>query len=191
IAQHTHCRFCQMNAVAAGIKDVREILEEARTELQQTGMRTILFVDELHRFNRAQQDVLLPDVEEGVIILIGATTQNPFFAINSPLLSRSQIFTFEPLTKEHIKTIVRRALADTERGLGAIPINMHDDALEFLAEISDCDARRALMALEIGVRSSINPLTPALSPEAGEREKTALSPSPPASGGEGRGEGGS
>jgi len=85
-----------VNAAAAGIKEVRELLAEARTELEQTGKRTILFVDELHRFNRAQQDVLLPDVEEGRIILIGATTQNPFFAINSPLLSRSQIFTFEP-----------------------------------------------------------------------------------------------
>src|SRR5207244_8127325 len=143
----------QINTVAAGIKDVREILEEARTELQQAAMRTILFVDELHRFNRAQQDVLLPDVEEGVIILIGATTQNPFFAINSPLLSRSQIFTFEPLTREHIKLLIRRALEDRERGLGTVPVNLHDDALDFLAEISDGDARRALTALEIGVLS--------------------------------------
>src|SRR5438876_1585954 len=128
IAQHTHCRFCQINAVAAGIKDVREILEEARTELQQAGMRTILFVDELHRFNRAQQDVLLPDVEEGVVILIGATTQNPFFAITSPLVSRSQIFTFEPLSKDHVKTLVRRALADKERGLGNTAVNLQEDA---------------------------------------------------------------
>ena len=100
IAQHTQCRFCPLNAVAAGVKEVRELLQEARHELEATGRRTILFVDELHRFNRAQQDVLLPDVEEGRVILIGATTQNPFFAINSPLLSRSQIFTFEPLTRE-------------------------------------------------------------------------------------------
>src|SRR5947209_1473422 len=131
IAQHTHCRFRQINAVATGIKEVREILEEARIELEQNGMRTILFVDELHRFNRAQQDVLLPDVEEGVVILIGATTQNPFFAINSPLLSRSQIFTFEPLTREHIKIILRSALADAERGLGKTPIQMTDEALDF------------------------------------------------------------
>src|SRR5712691_8106810 len=154
IAQHTHCRFCQINAVAAGIKEVREILEEARTELQQTGMRTILFVDELHRFNRAQQDVLLPDVEEGVVILIGATTQNPFFAINSPLLSRSQIFTFEPLTREQIKTILRWALVDRERGLGKVAVTMHPEAVEFLADICDGDARRALSALEIGVLSA-------------------------------------
>jgi putative ATPase len=111
-------------------------------------------VDELHRFNRAQQDVLLPDVEQGVVILIGATTQNPFFAINSPLLSRSQIFTFEPLTREHIKVLLRRALADNERGLGSIPVNISEEALEFLAEMSDGDARRALTALDLGVLSS-------------------------------------
>jgi putative ATPase len=155
IAQHTHCRFRQINAVATGIKEVREILEEARTELEQTGMRTILFVDELHRFNRAQQDVLLPDVEEGVVILIGATTQNPFFAINSPLLSRSQIFTFEPLKCDHIKTILRSALEDKERGLGNMPVQMADEAVDFLAEISDGDARRALTALEVGVLSAL------------------------------------
>src|SRR5207249_542497 len=112
-----------------------------------------LFLDELHRFNKAQQDLLLPDVEDGVIILIGATTQNPFFAINSALLSRSQIFTFQPLGRDHIKELIRRALADPERGLGKIAVNMHDDALEFLAEMSDGDARRALSALEIGVLS--------------------------------------
>jgi putative ATPase len=154
IAAHTRARFRPLNAVAAGIKDVRELLHEARAALEDAGQRTILFVDELHRFNRAQQDVLLPDVEEGIVILIGATTQNPFFAINSPLLSRSQIFTFEPLSREHIKTVLRRALADGERGLGAVPIEMTDAALDFLAEVSDGDARRALTALEIGVRST-------------------------------------
>jgi putative ATPase len=154
IAGHTQSRFRQLNAVAAGIKEVRELLNEARVELENRGQRTILFVDELHRFNRAQQDVLLPDVEEGIVILIGATTQNPFFAINSPLLSRSQIFTFEPLTRDHIKLILKRALADSERGLGQVAVNIHEDALDFLAEISDGDARRALTALEIGVRSA-------------------------------------
>src|SRR2546430_5523834 len=154
IAQHSQCHFRQINAVAAGIKEVRELLDEARKELEESARRTILFVDELHRFNRAQQDVLLPDVEEGRITLIGATTQNPFFAINSPLVSRSQVFTFEPLTREHIKTLLVRALADTERGLGETPVNLHPDALEFLAEMSDGDARRALTALEIGVKSS-------------------------------------
>ena len=154
IAQHTQCQFRQLNAVSAGIKEVRELLEKARSELEQTGKRTILFVDELHRFNRAQQDVLLPDVEEGRVILIGATTQNPFFAINSPLLSRSQIFTFEPLTREQIKILIQRALADPDRGLGKMQINLKADALEFLAEMSDGDARRALTALEIGVLSA-------------------------------------
>jgi putative ATPase len=154
IAQHTHCRFRPVNAVATGIKEVRELLADARRELEAGGVRTILFVDELHRFNRAQQDVLLPDVEEGIVILIGATTQNPFFAINSPLLSRSQIFTFEPLTREQIKLLIRRALADAERGLGQIPVTLHEDALDFLAETSDGDARRALTALEVGVLSA-------------------------------------
>jgi putative ATPase len=154
IARHTRCRFRQLNAVAAGIKEVRELLLEARTELETSGQRTILFVDELHRFNRSQQDVLLPDVEEGIVTLIGATTQNPFFAINSPLLSRSQIFTFEPLSREEIKVLLRRALADRERGLGKIPVHLTDEALDFLAEISDGDARRALTALEVGVLSA-------------------------------------
>src|SRR5947208_11371753 len=153
IANHTRCVFRQVNAVAAGIKEVRELLAEARAELETSGRRTILFVDELHRFNRAQQDVLLPDVEEGRVILIGATTQNPFFAINSPLLSRSQIFTFQPLSREDIKVLLHRALTDTERGLGKLNVRASEEALDFLAEICDGDARRALSALEIGVLS--------------------------------------
>ncbi len=154
IARQTRCHFRQLNAVAAGIKEVREFLQEARRELEETGRRTILFVDELHHFNRAQQDVLLPDVEEGRVILLGTTTQNPFFAVNSPLLSRSQIFTFEPLTREHIRALLLRALTDAERGLGGVPVNPSDDALVFLAEMSDGDARRALTALEVGVLST-------------------------------------
>ena len=157
IANHTQCVFRQVNAVAVGIKEVRELLEEARAELADSGRRTILFVDELHRFNRAQQDVLLPDVEEGRIILIGATTQNPFFAINSPLLSRSQIFTFLPLTTDQIKVLLGRALNDKERGLGGKRINAAEDALDFLAMICDGDARRALSALEVGVLSMETP----------------------------------
>src|SRR5688500_7250995 len=153
IANHTKSRFKPMNAVAAGIKEVREVIAEARKHLEDLGERTILFLDEIHRFNRAQQDVLLPDVEEGIVILIGATTQNPFFAINTPLLSRSQIFTFEPLTREHIATVIKRALADKERGLGDTPVTLTDDALAFLCEVSDGDARRALTAIEIGVKS--------------------------------------
>src|ERR1051325_403069 len=122
IAQHTKSRFRVLNATSSGTKEVRELLEQARRDLELHGERTILFVDEIHRFNKAQQDVLLPDVEEGVVILIGATTENPFFAINSPLLSRSQIFTFEPLTREQVKTLIRRALEDKERGLGSVPV---------------------------------------------------------------------
>jgi putative ATPase len=155
IANHTKSRFKPMNAVAAGIKEVREVLAEARRHLEELGERTILFLDEIHRFNRAQQDVLLPDVEEGIVILIGATTQNPFFAINSPLLSRSQIFTFEPLSRYDIRTLVTRALTDSERGLGKFPVTLTDDAMSFLIEVCDGDARRALTALEIGVKSSL------------------------------------
>lgn len=154
IAQQTRCHFRQVNAVAVGIKEVRELLDQARADLETGGQRTILFVDELHHFNRSQQDILLPDVEEGRIILIGATTHNPFFAINSPLLSRSQIFTFESLTREQIVTLLRRALADKGRGLGNIPVQITDEALAFLAEMSDGDARRALSALEVGVLST-------------------------------------
>ncbi len=155
IANQTKSLFRPMNAVSAGIKDVREVLTQARHDLEDRGRRTILFLDEIHRFNRSQQDVLLPDVEEGVVILIGATTQNPFFAINTPLLSRSQIFTFESLTREHIATVIRRALADKERGLGDTPVSLTDDAMAFLCEACDGDARRALTALEIGVKSHL------------------------------------
>src|SRR5438445_977760 len=147
IASHTKGRFRPLNAVSSGTKEVRELLDEARTELEESGRRTILFVDELHRFNKAQQDVLLPDVEEGGVVLIGATTQNPFFAVNAPLLSRSQIFTFEPLSREDILTLLRRALADRERGLGDIDVHAAEEALAFLAETCDGDARRALNAL--------------------------------------------
>jgi putative ATPase len=154
IARQTHCHFRPLSAVAAGIKEVRETLLEARAALEESGRRTVLFVDELHHFNRSQQDVLLPDVEEGRIILLGTTTQNPFFAVNSPLLSRSQIFHFEPLTREHIKILLTRALADRERGLGGIQVEISAEAVDFLAEISDGDARRALTALEVGVLST-------------------------------------
>jgi putative ATPase len=162
IANHTKSRFAPLNAVAAGIKEVRELLAEARGHLEELGERTILFIDEIHRFNRAQQDVLLPDVEDGVVILIGATTQNPFFAINTPLLSRSQIFRFEPLSRADIRALIRRALSDKERGLGNLNVTITDDALAFLVEACDGDARRALTALEIGVKS-------ALAPESGRK----------------------
>ncbi len=154
LAGASRSKFVQLSAVTSGVKELREVLEEARDRLSASGNKTLLFVDEIHRFNKSQQDVLLPDVEEGIVILVGATTQNPFFAINSALVSRSRVFQFEPLSKEDVKTLVRRALADRERGLGRIEVRMHDDALEFLAEVSDGDARRALGALEVGVLST-------------------------------------
>lgn len=154
LASESRSYFRQLNAVTSGVKDVRELLTEAQDRLAADGRKTLLFVDEIHRFNKAQQDVLLPDVENGVVLLVGATTQNPFFAINSALVSRSQVFQFEPLAADDIKGVIHRALADEHRGLGKIPVTMHEDALEFLAEVSDGDARRALSALEVGVLSS-------------------------------------
>lgn len=152
----TECRaaFRQVSAVTSGVKELREVLEAARDRLATDAQTTLLFVDEIHRFNKAQQDVLLPDVEEGIVILVGATTQNPFFSINSALVSRSRVFQFEPLSKDDIKTLLRRALADKERGLGREDVRLDEEAEEFLAEVSDGDARRALSALEIGVLSS-------------------------------------
>jgi putative ATPase len=147
-------RFVQLSAVTSGVKELREVLEKAKDELAGGGLRTLLFIDEIHRFNKTQQDALLPDVEEGIVTLVGATTSNPFFAVNSALVSRSRIFQFESLSNEDIKSLLRRALADKYRGLGDQAVRMHDDALQFLAESSDGDARRALSALEVGVLSS-------------------------------------
>ena len=154
LATESRSHYQQLNAVTSGVKELREVIEAARDRLAAAGQKTLLFVDEIHRFNKAQQDVLLPDVEDGSIVLVGATTQNPFFAINSALVSRSRIFQFQPLSNDDIKTLVRRALADRERGLGKEDVRLDDDALDFLAEVSDGDARRALAALEVGVLSS-------------------------------------
>ena len=140
--------------MTSGVKDLREVLEEARHELAAGGQKTLLFIDEIHRFNKAQQDALLPDVEEGVVTLVGATTSNPFFAVNSALVSRSQIFQLEPLSPDDVKILLRRALKDEYRGLGRHDIRMADEALDYLAQVCDGDARRALAALEIGVLSS-------------------------------------
>jgi putative ATPase len=155
IAHHTRAAFEQAHAAGAGVKDVREVIERARARLESTGQRTVFFLDEIHRFNRAQQDVLLNDVERGVIILIGATTENPFFAVNSPLISRSQIFQFEPLSEEDVAALIRRALTDEQRGLGAYRATIIDEALVFLATASDGDARRALTAVEVAVLSQL------------------------------------
>jgi len=154
LAQATRSKFRQLSAVASGVKELREVLDEARDRLSTTGSKTLLFIDEIHRFNKSQQDVLLPDVEEGVVTLVGATTQNPFFALNSALVSRSRVFQFAPLSVDDVKGLVRRALADKDRGLGNYDVRLHDDALDFLAEVSDGDARQALGALEVGVLST-------------------------------------
>lgn len=153
IAARTQAAFESVNAAAIGVKEVREILQLARDRLELDGRRTVLFLDEIHRFNRAQQDVLLGDVEDGIVILIGATTENPFFSVNSPLVSRSQIFQFESLTEDDLKGLMQRALADAEHGLGKFNATITDEASNFLARTSDGDARRALTALEVAVLS--------------------------------------
>ncbi len=171
--------FQQISAVTSGVKDLREVLDKARDNLVTGGPRTLLFVDEIHRFNKSQQDALLPDVEEGVVTLVGATTSNPFFAVNSALVSRSQIFQFEPLSVDDIKQLLRRALADRTRGLGNFEVQADEDALEFLAQVSDGDARRALTALEIGVLSCNEKpihLTKELAAESVQRKAISYDP---------------
>jgi len=153
VAATTRAAFEQVNAAAVGVREIREIIERAKQRLESSGQRTVLFIDELHRFNRAQQDVLLPDVENGILILIGATTENPFFAVNSPLVSRSQVFQFQPLAEEAVATLVRRAIADPVNGFGRLKIDIADEAVRHWAVMSDGDARRALTALEIAVLS--------------------------------------
>jgi putative ATPase len=154
LAKTTGQTFRQLNAVTSSVKELREVLDEARQQLSAGGPKTLLFIDEIHRFNRAQQDALLPDVEEGIVTFVGATANNPFFFVNPALISRSHVFEFEPLSAEEIKHVLLRALNDKERGLGMYEVHMHVEALNFLAETCDGDARRALNALEIGVLSS-------------------------------------
>jgi putative ATPase len=153
IASHTNRRFRRLNATMAGVKEVRAILEEARNHLAADGRQTVCFIDEIHRFSRSQQDILLPDVEDGSIALIGATTANPFFSLVAPLVSRSQIFEFQELTKLEIRRLLDRALSDSDRGLAVHDTHVDDGALDLLVELSDGDARRALSALEIAVLS--------------------------------------
>lgn len=150
ISNKTDAVFERVNAVASNVEELRKILASAQNRRLTTGRKTIVFIDEIHRFNKAQQDVLMPDVENGTIILIGATTMNPFFSLVSPLLSRSLVFELKPLEKEDILILLNRAVADKERGLGFLNIEDDPAALDFLAEICDGDARKALNALEIG-----------------------------------------
>ena len=151
IANTTSARFKQINATVAGKKDMEEVVKEAQQHLGMYGKKTILFVDEIHRFNKGQQDYLLPFVEDGTLILIGATTENPYFEVNSALLSRSIVFELKPLGKEDICKILERAVSDCERGMGSYHAVLHEDAKSFLADIAGGDARAALNALELGI----------------------------------------
>ena len=153
IANTTSARFEQLNATVAGKKDMEQVVQDAKDALGMYGKRTILFIDEIHRFNKGQQDYLLPFVEDGTILLIGATTENPYFEVNGALLSRSVIFELKPLSKEDIEELIRRAVYD-QRGMGAYQAQIEPDALEFLADIAGGDARAALNAVELGVMTT-------------------------------------
>ncbi|RYD76557.1 MAG: replication-associated recombination protein A, partial [Verrucomicrobiaceae bacterium] len=150
IAHSTESRFERLSGVESNVADIRRVIATAGNRLKNSGVKTILFIDEIHRFNKAQQDILLPDVENGTIRLIGATTHNPFFYVNSPLVSRSQVFQLEPITPAHLVALQRRALTDKERGLGNLNVQADEDALVHLATVADGDARKCLNALEIG-----------------------------------------
>lgn len=151
IANTTSAEFMQMNATVAGKKDMESVIEQAKNNLGMYGKRTILFIDEIHRFNKGQQDYLLPFVEDGTIILIGATTENPYFEVNGALISRSSVFELKPLDKEDVKILLKRAVYDTEKGMGTYHGEIDEDALEFLSDISGGDARNALNAIELGI----------------------------------------
>lgn len=151
IAHTTSAEFTQINATVAGKKDMEAVVEKAKQLRGMYRRRTILFVDEIHRFNKGQQDYLLPFVEDGTIILIGATTENPYFEVNGALISRSSIFELYPLEKEDIKTLIKRAVYDKEKGMGSYGAEIEEDALEFLADVSGGDARNALNAVELGI----------------------------------------
>lgn len=151
IANTTSAEFTQINATVAGKKDMEEVVQKAKDSMGMYGKRTILFVDEIHRFNKGQQDYLLPFVEDGTLILIGATTENPYFEVNGALISRSVVFELKPLSKDDIKTLIHRAVYDVERGMGSYDAVMDEDAADFLADMADGDARSALNAVELGV----------------------------------------
>lgn len=151
IASTTSAEFKQINATVAGKKDMEAVVEEAKQTLGMYGKKTILFVDEIHRFNKGQQDYLLPFVEDGTLILIGATTENPYFEVNGALISRSSIFELQPLSKEDIKTLLTRAVYDQEKGMGSYQAMIDPEALDFLADIAGGDARNALNAIELGI----------------------------------------
>jgi len=154
IADITHAKFVRLSGVESNVAEMRRALAAATNRIRTSGQKTILFIDEIHHFNKAQQDILLPDVESGNLRLIGATTYNPFFYVNSPLVSRSQVFQLESLSVVELETLIDRALADTERGLGNYNVKIDNDAKKQLAKLSDGDARKCLNALEIGVMTT-------------------------------------
>lgn len=151
IANTTKSEFVQINATTAGIKDIKDTVTAAKERLGMFGKKTILFIDEIHRFNKTQQDTLLPHVEDGTLVLIGATTENPYFEVNGALLSRSRIFELKPLEKDDIKQLIYRAVTDSERGMGTYRVKIEEDAADFLADTANGDARAALNAVELGV----------------------------------------
>ncbi len=154
IANTTSAEFTQINATVAGKKDMEEVVKAAKDRLGMYGKKTILFIDEIHRFNKGQQDYLLPFVEDGTLILIGATTENPYFEVNSALISRSIIFELKPLSMEDVKTLIRRAVYDKEKGMGAYDAVIDEEALTFLADVAGGDARHALNAVELGIMTT-------------------------------------
>jgi putative ATPase len=154
IAATTQSRFERLSGVEGNVADIRRVVAQASNRLQNSGQKTILFIDEIHRFNKAQQDVLLPDVESGLLRLVGATTHNPFFYVNSPLVSRSQIFQLEPISIDDLLELIARAVADRERGLGNVRLSLDKEAAKHLATVSDGDARKCLNALEIAARTT-------------------------------------
>ncbi len=151
IARQTESNFIKLNAVTSGVKDIRQVIETAENNLNLHNNKTILFIDEIHRFNKSQQDALLPAVEEGVVVMIGATTENPYFEVNSPLLSRSRIFRLNPLTEDNIVEILNRALNNKDRGLGEYDVSITNEEFKIIARLSEGDARTALNALELAV----------------------------------------
>ena len=179
LAGETEREFEQLSAIMHGVKDLREVLARARDNLASGGRGTLLFIDEIHRFNKSQQDAMLADVEDGIVTLIGATTSNPFFAVNGALVSRSQVFQFEPLSDDEIAQLVQRALDDEQRGLGRFDISIEPDALTYLAKTCDGDARKALSVLETAViaaggdlddeKRSINITKPIMRTAVGQR----------------------
>ena len=151
IANTTKAAFFRLNAVTAGVKDIKHVVEDTQNTFMNPTGKAVLFIDEIHRFNKAQQDALLPHVEDGTVVLIGATTENPFFEVNKALISRSTVFQLEPLKKEHISKIIKMAVTDKDRGLGNLKIDIDEDAVSLLADMSGGDARIALNALELAV----------------------------------------